>query len=548
MRSLFAKLLLTAALVLLVVGSAQAAKRIGLVIGNDSYAHVPALQKARSDARAVSDALAGVGFEVTRVLDADRSQMNRAISTFVGKLQPGDTAFVFFAGHGVEIAGQNFLLPVNIEATTDASEDFIKSEAIGLNNVLARVQGTGARITLMFIDACRDNPFKSTAGRSIGGSRGLARITAPEGTFVVFSAGAGQQALDRLKETDTNPNSVFTRTLLPKLNQGGLELRELVSKVRQEVRDIALTQNHSQFPAYYDELLGEFYFKQAGAAATAGKKKEPVATAAAQSGGDIQADFERVRSLGSVLAYEAFLKKYGDRSDILIDIAKQRLAKLRTTVDTEPAAKPETPSQPAQPVRPVKKPPGAPGEAERKAIILASQKRLNALGCHVGVADGVSGPRTRGAFGTFIAKTGVRLRISDLGSQKALDRLNAVSGVVCPAAPPKQQVAVAADEPPKPSSLAGRWAFRSKCPLGIRSWGTTTYRALGGNRYAVVTRDNFKNLGKGTTTEIGGGTLAVRIVWQNGANDHYNARLSRDRRTITGTNYVGCRFRARKQG
>lgn len=542
---MLARLFLTAAFVFLVASTTQAAKRIGLVIGNDNYAHVPVLEKARSDARAIAQALSGVGFDVTSVLDADRSQMNRAISTFVGKLQPGDTAFVFFAGHGVEIAGQNFLLPVNIEASENANQDFVKSESIGLSNVLARVQNTGARITLMFIDACRDNPFKNTAGRSIGGSRGLARITAPEGTFVVFSAGAGQQALDRLKGPDSNPNSVFTRTLLPKLSAGGLELRELVSKVRLEVREIALTQNHRQFPAYYDELLGEFYFKPAGTGATAGKEKEPAATVITEVSDNIQDDFERVRSLGSILAYEAFLDKYGNQTDILIDIAKQRLAMLRS--EAEQTDKPARLKQETQPTKPAKEPTDTPADVERRRIIQASQNRLNALGCDVGVADGVSGPRTRGAFRQFISGTGANLSVSDFGSQKALDRLAAASGTVCAVAAPKKKMDVAAKEEPQPAPLAGRWAFRAKCPLAIRAWGTTTYRSLGGRRYSVVTTDNFKNLGKGTATDIGGGIVAIKIVWQDGANDNYNAKLSGDRRTITGTNYVGCRFIARKQ-
>ncbi len=369
---------------------------------------------------------------------------------------------------------------------------------------------------------------------------------------MVFSAGAGQQALDRLKGPDTNPNSVFTRTLLPKLSKGGLELRELVSKVRLEVRDIALTQNHRQFPAYYDELLGEFYFKSAGTETAAKEEKEPGKTDAAAAGGDIQADFERVKSLGSVLAYEAFLQKYGNQSDILIDIAKQRLAMLRS--EAEPASKPEKPKQETQPVQPTRELPDTADYARRKSIIQASQARLNALGCHVGGADGVSGPRTRGAFRKFISQTGARLRVSDFGSQKALDRLNAASGVVCKVAPPKQKLAKKKADPeyappqkPKRATLAGRWAFRAKCPLAIRAWGTSTYRSLGGNRYSVVTTDNFKNLGKGTVADIGGGVLAFKIVWQDGANDNYKARLSGDRRTITGTNYVGCRFRARKQ-
>ena len=512
---MLARLFLVAAFLFVAATTSQAAKRIGLVIGNDTYAHVPALEKARADARAIAGALSDVGFDVTRVLDADRSAMNRAISTFIGKLQPGDTAFVFFAGHGVEIGGQNYLLPTNIEAAANASEDFIRSESIGLKDVLARVQGTGARITLMFIDACRDNPFQSTAGRSIGGSRGLARITAPEGTFVVFSAGAGQQALDRLEGDDADPNSVFTRTLLPKLSEQGLELREMVSKVRLEVRKIALTQNHRQFPAYYDELLGEFYFNPKGT-------EQAVATPTSST---LRDDFERVRSLNSIIAYEAFLEKHGHKKDILVDIAKQRLALLQPAAEPEPEKEPQYDG--------------------RKALILASQKRLNALGCTVGVADGVSGPRTRGAFRRFISETGARLRVSDFGSQKALDWLNRASGTVCAAAPPKEIVAA---QKPKPATLAGRWAFKASCPLAISAWGTTTYRWLGANKYAVVTRDNFKNLAKGTVTDVGGGRLAVRLVWQDGAKDNYTATLSGNRRTITGVNYAGCRFTARKQG
>ena len=165
----------------------------------------------------------------------------------------------------------------------------------------------------------------------------------------------------------------------------------------------------------------------------------------------------------------------------------------------------------------------------------------------MGVADGVSGPRTRAAFRKFISETGVRLKVSDFGSQKALERLSSASGTVCAAAAPLQQAAVDAGQKPKPASLTGQWAFKANCPLAIRAWGTSTYRSLGGNRYSVVTTDNFKNLGKGTATDMGGGVLAFRIVWQDGAKDNYQAKLSADRRTITGTNYVGCRFKARKQ-
>ncbi|PUB18618.1 caspase family protein [Yoonia sediminilitoris] len=508
---------------------AVAAKRAGLIIGNDNYAHVPMLEKARNDARAVSDTLSGLGFDVTVILDADRREMNRAIATFTGQLQPGDTALVFFAGHGVEIDGENYLLPVDIEAPDTANEDFIKFESIGLSDVLLRVQNTGARTTLMFIDACRDNPFAATAGRNIGGSRGLARVTAPEGTFVVFSAGAQQQALDRLNGPDSDPNSVFTRTLLPRLTQPNLELRELISEVRLEVRDLALKQNHQQFPAYYDELLGKFYFNSDGGEALPATPVVEQVPTADPAGEALRADFARARSLGSVVAYEAFLEKHKDKSDLLIVIAIRELDRLRdddNPVETEAEEVATPPEIPAVP---------------QKEIIRQSQQRLNALGCAAGQADGVVGPRTRRAFRAFVNESGAKIALSALGTQEALDLLNAADGTVCTQAAVQTRPAPSA---PRARSLTGTWSFVSKCPLFVSSVGSTTYRSQGGNNYSVVTRDDLGNVGRGTTTDVGDGTLQVRIVWQNGVRDNYRAVLSSDRRRISGTNVLGCRFTA----
>lgn len=237
-----------------------AEKRIALLIGNDAYTQVPALRKARADATAMADALASAGFETVIALDVGRRDFNLAIAKFTNQLGPGDTAFVFFAGHGVEIDGENYLLPVDILVPGEASTDFVTAESIALSNLLDRVRATGAKATLAVIDACRNNPFPRRNGRSLGRTRGLGRIAAPEGTFVVFSAGAGQLALDELTNDDQAENSVFTRLLLPKIATPGLELRALIADLRVEVRDLARTQNHAQFPAYYDELLGDFFF------------------------------------------------------------------------------------------------------------------------------------------------------------------------------------------------------------------------------------------------------------------------------------------------
>lgn len=517
---------------------AEAGKRLGLVIGNDSYVNVPALKKARSDASALGETLTDLGFEVTRVLDADRRDMNRAIALFTARLEPGDTALFFFAGHGVEIDGENYLLPVDIEAPDQASEDFIKFESIGLSDVLLRVQDTGARTTLMFIDACRDNPFAAGTGRSIGGARGLARVTAPEGTFVVFSAGARQQALDRLSDNDPNPNSVFTRILLPKLRQPGLELRQLIADVRVEVRDLALRQNHQQFPAYYDELLGTFFFTLDETARPADPK--PVAAPAPQ-GDALAQDYARAQELDTTLAYETFLDKHRGADDLTIAIATRRLDALRRR-----APAPDAPNVPA-----------FPEALSFKEVVRQSQQRLNALGCSAGGADGVIGPRTRRAFASFIEATGAVLSPADLGSQKALDTLKDRAGTVCVAAAPAPAPTTApASKPqtqaaPKPvvpvkSSLTGTWRFTAKCPLFIRSNGTSVVRSVGGDRYSILTKDNLGNTARGTVTERAGGVLQYRIVWQTGAADNYNGRLSGDRNRITGVSSLGCSFTARR--
>ena len=138
MRILISLLLILSAL------PALAQNRLALVIGNDNYAEVPVLDKAVADARAVADTLRGLGFETIEGIDLDRRETNRRISNFTARLQPGDTAFVFYAGHGVEIDGENYLLPTDIVAPKSGESDFVKSESIALSDLLDRVRATGA--------------------------------------------------------------------------------------------------------------------------------------------------------------------------------------------------------------------------------------------------------------------------------------------------------------------------------------------------------------------------------------------------------------------
>ena len=519
--------------------SAQAAKRLGLVIGNNAYTQVPALEKARGDADAMSKELSGLGFEVITVLDATRREMNASIANFTAKLEPGDTALIFYAGHGVEIDGENYLLPTDIATPTASGEDFVKYESIALSDMLERVRRTGAKTTLVFLDACRDNPFTTTAGRSIGGKRGLARIAAPEGTFVVFSAGANQQALDRLVGEDTSENSVFTRLLLPKLSEPGLELRNLVAELRVEVRDLAREQNHEQFPAYYDELLGDFYFTvnvQINPAPEPDSDPAPDTTPT-----QIRKDFELARSLNSRLAYEVFLEKYEDRDDLSVALAQQLLAGFATEEPEEEVAA----LDPVEITPPATQPTDAAAET-RKEIVRLSQIRLTALGCDAGGADGVAGPRTHAAFKQFIASSGSNLSTSELGTKRALDVLNSQSGTVC-----KALTRVAIDENPVqqqgPASLAGTWNLTANCFLVVNATGTLQMTQIGPNRYRGVIRNSLGQRGVGNLYE-NNGTLSGTTKWDHGPVETTTGQISADRRSITGTSSFGCSTKSTKAG
>jgi hypothetical protein len=111
---------------------------------------------------------------------------------------------------------------------------------------------------MVVLDACRENPFAKQGTRGIGGTRGLGQTVAPEGVFVLYSAGAGQTALDRLSDADANPNSVFTRKFIQVLGQPGLTVQEVATQTRAAVHELAGTVNHPQMPAYYDQVLGQF--------------------------------------------------------------------------------------------------------------------------------------------------------------------------------------------------------------------------------------------------------------------------------------------------
>ena len=238
------------------------AMRRALLIGNDTYKYADVLKNAREDARAMANELKGFGYEVTLRLDQSQKEMQATLRDFRESIKEGDEVLFYFSGHAVEIDGKNYLTPID---TIGMNQNQLADDSIDLkSSVLDPFTRKKAKLTLALIDACRNNPFlKTTSTRSVvGGSKGLAPTTPATGQLIVYSAGSGQLALDRLGESDTVRNGLFTRVFLQEMKKVELPIDRVIKNVRTEVVRLARTIGHDQVPAIYDEVVGDFYFKK----------------------------------------------------------------------------------------------------------------------------------------------------------------------------------------------------------------------------------------------------------------------------------------------
>ena len=237
------------------------ASRKALLIGNDSYKYAEPLKNAREDARAMAAELKGFGYEVTLRIDQSQKEMQATLRDFRENIKEGDEVLFYFSGHAVEIDGKNYLTPID---TIGMSQNQLADDSIDLKTmILDPFSRKKVKLTLALIDACRDNPFlKSSSTRSAMGSRGLAPTTPATGQLIVYSAGSGQTALDRLGVNDNSKNGVFTRVFLQEMKKVDLPIDRVIKNVRTEVVRLARTIGHDQVPAIYDEVVGDFYFKK----------------------------------------------------------------------------------------------------------------------------------------------------------------------------------------------------------------------------------------------------------------------------------------------
>lgn len=223
-----------------------AGRRVALVVGNDGYSGTSALHNAVADAVAIEQALRGLGFAVNVVRDATQEAFERAVDRFVNNVQPGDVALFYYSGHGLEVRGENYLVPVDFAAQDEVQ---VKRRAVAAAEIEERLQARGARVRILVLDACRDNPFRAV--RSTSG--GLGAMAEARGALIAFATAPGRTASDN----PSGRNGLFTQELLAVLREPGLTVSEVFRRVRERVDRAS---GARQTPWVADGLIGDFAF------------------------------------------------------------------------------------------------------------------------------------------------------------------------------------------------------------------------------------------------------------------------------------------------
>ena len=293
------------ALLFVVAPEVRAETRLALVMGNAAYdGNMGALPNPVNDSRIVAAALEKVGFAVTLVTDVDQKSMKRAISDFGAALELAGKDAVglfYFAGHGIQVDGINYLVPVGAVMEHEADVDL---EAVDASTILRRMEFAGARISIVILDACRNNPLTRSV-RSAG--NGLARMDAPTGSFVAYSTAPGEVASD-----GGGTNSPFAEALTTEILQEGLSIEEVFRRVRVQVKEAT---NAQQIPWDSSSLTDAFVFNQsAESTVAAGDNAEIVF-------------WKSVANTSEPAALELYLAKYP--AGTYVDIAKLKLANLQ---------------------------------------------------------------------------------------------------------------------------------------------------------------------------------------------------------------------------
>ena len=310
----------------LALTSAFAEKRVALVIGNSAYQNVPKLTNPANDSKMVADALKKSGFDtVTLRTDVTKDALRKALRDFADQARDSDIAMVYYAGHGIEVNGINYLIPVDAALERDTD---VYDETYPLDRVLVSME-PAKKLRLVILDACRDNPFGKTMKRSIGtrsiSSRGLAKVepTNPN-TMIAFAAKAGSTASD-----GSGSNSPFATAIVNNFSKPGLDLRKAFGFVRDDVMKVT---NNQQEPFIYGSLGGDDVLLVPGPVVVASASASAPAAAPGpqlapvDSTARIRRDYELALQVGTKTAWDYFITNYPE--GFYSDLARAQSKKL----------------------------------------------------------------------------------------------------------------------------------------------------------------------------------------------------------------------------
>jgi uncharacterized protein len=310
-------LLLLLSLILL-PGIAHAEKRVALVIGNSKYKHAGELTNPKNDAAGMTAALKKVGFQVLGGVDLDKAAFDKAIKEFAEALSGADVGLFFYAGHGLQVAGQNYLVPVDAELTSATALEF---EMVRLD-VVHRVMERSAATNVLFLDACRNNPLARNLARALGTrsaevGRGLAPVESGSGTLISFSTQPGNVALD-----GEGRNSPFASALLKYIANSSDDLSVVLIQVRNDVMNAT---QRKQVPWEHSALTGRFYFKRPDRSA------EPPAIPPARLAEASDA-WSATKETRDIALLERFIARY--KETFYAELARSRIGELKKVAVT----------------------------------------------------------------------------------------------------------------------------------------------------------------------------------------------------------------------
>jgi len=331
--------------------SAQAEPRVALVIGNSNYgSEIGKLANPANDAALMARALEQTGFKVIRVTDADQKKMKRAIADFGDQLSaagPQATGLFYYAGHGVQVQGQNYLVPVGADIVKEADVDI---ESVSAEDVIKQMDFAANAVNIIILDACRNNPMQRSFRSAM---RGLApmRSDSVRGTFIAYSTSPGQTAAD-----GAGANSPYSAALASAIVQPGVGIEEIFRDVRGKV--MKATQD-KQIPWDSSSLTAPFFFKPSqfntASQATEAPAPKPAANAAPASLEVEKTVWDGIKDSKEAGDYQAYLDQYPN--GVFAQVAKSRLASLGTGAPREqtiaPAAEPAAAVKPAPEPAPV---------------------------------------------------------------------------------------------------------------------------------------------------------------------------------------------------